>query len=205
MWVIANTSQKYTENKAWLSLNTVLTAKFNHLQGLTERHGKTCSEFIYVRLQRVKIIGTYNLKKIVYWRIFYVVDCDRMLNCPAAWRVDFFGLLRRVSPAPLTVAPVIGGLRRLLPLQMELASLIDGHIRWCLRTKFPVKSYLHYILKFWFLKGEHMLITALETKFSIVSVWTPLVQDLETENVRFWNFFIWRTRIHLLFMSLLFS
>lgn len=93
-----------------------------------------------------------------------------MLNCPGACRVDFLGLLRRASPAPLTVAPAIGRLRRLLPLQMELASPVDGHIRWCLCSKFSVKFHLHYIPKFRFVKGKHMFLTALETPFPIVAV-----------------------------------
>jgi len=153
-----------------MSLITILAAKVHHLQGLTERHGKTCSEFICVGLQRVPIVGTYDLKKNSKLKNFFIVVCDCMLNCPGACRVDFLVLLRRASPAPLTVAPVIGRLRRLLPLQMELASLIDGHICWCLCSKFPVKSHLHYTPKFRFVKGKHVFLTALETPFSIVAV-----------------------------------
>jgi hypothetical protein len=44
------------------------------------------------------------------------------------------------------------------------------NIRWCLRTKFPVKSHLHYIPKFRFVKGEHMFLRALEKPFSIVAM-----------------------------------
>ena len=52
-----------------------------------------------------------------------------MSNFPGACGVDFLGLLRTASPTPLTLAPVTGRLRRLLPLLTELASLMDGHIR----------------------------------------------------------------------------
>ena len=53
-----------------------------------------------------------------------------MRDFPGARRVDFLGLLRTASPTPLTLAPVTSRLRRFLPLLMELASLIDGHIPW---------------------------------------------------------------------------
>jgi hypothetical protein len=53
-----------------------------------------------------------------------------MLNCPGACRIDFLEFLRKASPIPLTLASVTGRLMRLLPLQMDLASLSNlYHLR----------------------------------------------------------------------------
>jgi len=127
-----------------------------------------------------------------------------MSNFPGACRVEFLGLLLTAFPTPLTLDPVTSRLRRLLPSLTELASLLDWHIRSSLRIKSPLNSHLHYTPKFRFVKGEHMFLTAYETPFSIGVVWTPMVQDLETEDVRFWNILIRYIRIYL-FSCLCFS